>query len=169
MTQHHRPIVFIGGPFKGAVDPETGVLAGDLRDRYDRLITFYENEGWDVLNAHREEGWGLSMVSAEACTERDFQWMRECDLFVAFPGDPASPGTHVEIGWASAMGRPTILLLEEAGSHAALVTGLAGIAPSTAYLTYSERPDFLMSLARATADLGDRVRASWPAVLASAG
>ncbi|MGW1729051.1 nucleoside 2-deoxyribosyltransferase [Streptomyces sp. NPDC002306] len=170
MTQKtEKPVVFIGGPFKGAVNSKTGVLAHGLRNRYRRLIRFYEESGWEVLNAHREEGWGLSMVPAAACTERDFRWMSSCDLFVAFPGDPASPGTHIEIGWASAMGRPTILLLEEQGKHAALVTGLGGVAPATTYLTYRQDPAFLASLSQATAALAVRLGANWPTVLANTG
>ncbi|MFF3062389.1 nucleoside 2-deoxyribosyltransferase [Streptomyces sp. NPDC057909] len=170
MTQHtEKPVVFIGGPFKAAVDPETGILSHELQGRYRKLIGFYEENGWEVLSAHREEGWGLEMVPASVCTERDFRWMGSCDLFVAFPGDPASPGTHVEIGWGSAMGRPMILLLEEQGRHAALVTGLGGVAPATTYLTYDEGPGFMASLAQATADLGDRLGAGWPrAALADA-
>ncbi|MFJ9752873.1 nucleoside 2-deoxyribosyltransferase [Streptomyces chartreusis] len=170
MTQHpERPVVFIGGPFKGAVDPATGILSHELRGRYRRLIGLYEENGWEVLNAHREEGWGQSMVPAATCTARDFYWMETCDLFVAFPGNPASPGTHVEIGWASAMGRPMILLLEEEGGHAALVTGLGEVAPTTRYLTYRPHPDFLQSLVQATADLGSRMGTKWPplAVLAN--
>lgn len=69
------------------------------------------------------------MVSDVECTTRDLEWMRRCDLFVAFPGEPVSPGTHVEIGWASALGRPTVLLTEPGRSYAALVTGLPSVAP----------------------------------------
>ncbi|MFJ4866721.1 nucleoside 2-deoxyribosyltransferase [Streptomyces sp. NPDC088748] len=164
MTENKKPVVFIGGPFKGAVDSETGTLDMGLKNRYLTLISLYEESGWEVLNAHREEGWGLAMVPAAACTGRDFQWMKSCDLFVAFPGDPASPGTHVEIGWASALGRPTILVLEERGHHAALVTGLGDVAPSIAYLTYRQGPEFLSSLAQATADMAARIEEIWPSL-----
>lgn len=37
------------------------------------------------------------------CTKIDFDEISTCDLFAAFPGSPASPGTHIEIGWASAL------------------------------------------------------------------
>lgn len=63
------------------------------------------------------------MMTPQECTRLDYEHIRDCDLFVAFPGSPASPGTHIELGWASALGRPMILLLEE-GSYAFLVQGL---------------------------------------------
>ena len=90
--------VFVGGPFKGLIDPDTGVLAPHHRRRYEMLLELFDEYGWQVRNAHRTEGWGMSTVADRICTERDFDWMRTCDLFVAFPGQPASPGTHVEIG-----------------------------------------------------------------------
>lgn len=42
-------------------------------------------------------------MTPQQCTKIDFEEISTCDLFVAFPGSPASPGTHIEIGWASAL------------------------------------------------------------------
>ncbi|GAB3690826.1 hypothetical protein GCM10027589_57440 [Actinocorallia lasiicapitis] len=157
-SQGNKPVAFIGGPFKALVSPDTGLFSPEMKDRLQRLIAHYEDAGWFVLNAHREEGWGQAMVPAAECTSRDLAWMRACDLFVAFPGHPASPGTHVEIGWASALARPTILLLEARAEYAALVTGLDSVAP-VAYLTYDAGPAFFADLAVATAELTDGLRA----------
>lgn len=154
------PTVFVGGPFKAYVDPVSGTLAPAFRLRYERLIAYFEKGGATVLNAHREEGWGTAMVSAGECTERDLRWMRQCDLFVAFPGAPCSPGTHVEIGWASALGRPMVLVLEPSADYAALVTGLYGVAP-VAYTVYEEGAGFDRALAEAVHELENLVKASW--------
>ncbi|MBU7600098.1 nucleoside 2-deoxyribosyltransferase [Streptomyces sp. P38-E01] len=124
-----RLTVFLGGPFKGLIDPVTGRLREADRARYSTLIDAFEDRGWRVLSAHRTEGWGDALVSARECTRRDWEWMRDCSVFVAFPGRPASPGTHVELGWASALGRPTVVLAEPGTECAALVAGLPGIAP----------------------------------------
>jgi hypothetical protein len=156
----NRPIVFVGGPFKAHVDSATGLLDARFRQRYERMIAFFESHGCTVLNAHQTEGWGGSMVSAAECTERDYRWMEACDLFVAFPGDPVSPGTHVEIGWASAMRRPTVLLLEPGGQYAALVTGLGAVAP-VAYLEYDAAPGFLARLGDTISTLLANVGARW--------
>jgi nucleoside 2-deoxyribosyltransferase len=151
---------FIGGPFKAFVDPATGSLAEIHQARYRRLINFFEESGWNTFNAHREEGWGKNMVSAKECTTRDLLWMRTCDLFVAFPGCPASPGTHVEIGWASALRRPTVLILNESDTYAALVTGLQDIA-SVEYVNYDESTHFLSALTRAANLVATRSDVHW--------
>ncbi|WP_206337317.1 nucleoside 2-deoxyribosyltransferase [Streptomyces sp. Z26] len=124
-----RLTVFLGGPFKGLIDPVTGELSAADRTRYTTLIDAFEERGWRVFSAHRTEGWGGALVSERECTRRDWEWMRDCSVFVAFPGRPASPGTHVELGWASALGRPTVVLVEPGTECAALVAGLPEIAP----------------------------------------
>ncbi|MGW1729278.1 hypothetical protein ACWCQK_41515 [Streptomyces sp. NPDC002306] len=118
-----------------------------------RLVSFFEQNGWEVLSAHHEEPCSQSIMAAKR-TRRDFHWIRSCDLYVAFPGDPASPKTHVEIGWASALQCPTILILEDRENHAFSVRGLGEIAP-TVHLTYGSGPEFLESLAQAVADFSD--------------
>ena len=154
------PTVFVGGPFTGVIDPETKMVRPQHRERYLRLLSFFEEHGWATLSAHRAEGWGTAILPANSCTPRDLEWMRACDLFVAFPGDPVSPGTHIEIGWASALNKPMVLLLEPECRHADLVTGLATVAPVT-YVTYSDRPELLDELATAADTVAAQVGASW--------
>lgn len=53
------------------------------------------------------------------------------------PWPPRFPGTHIEIGWASALGKPIVLLLEDGADYAFLVRGLHTVADVT-YLTISD-------------------------------
>ncbi len=140
MTQVRARKVFLGGPFKSVIDPGTGQLYARERERLDALIRRLEGDGCEVHNAHRREGWGSAFMTPEECTKLDFTEISRCDVFVAFPGYPASPGTHVEIGWASAMGKPIILLLEDGREYAFLVRGLHTVARVT-YLTFREDTD----------------------------
>lgn len=132
--------VFIGGPFKGLIDGATGLLERRARARYSALIDAFEADGWEVLSAHRAEAWGAELISDGACTRRDLAWMRACSVFVAFPGRPASPGTHVELGWASALGRATLVLVEPGAQTAALVNGLPEVAP-VRLVEYRDEPE----------------------------
>jgi hypothetical protein len=141
------PVVFLGGPFKALIDPATGRLPQPVRRRYATLIAAFEDEGWEVLSAHRTEDWGAGLVSDTDCTRRDLAWMRRCSVFVAFPGDPASPGTHVELGWASALGRPTVVLVEPGTQAAALVSGLPAVAP-VQIVEYRDEPDHVSEVVR---------------------
>lgn len=124
ITRKSRRTAFLAGPFKGIVDQETGVMRTFDRERYEALIGHLEACGYTVHNAHKRESWGANFLSPEECTQLDYEQIEDCDLFVAFPGCPASPGTHIEIGWAAALGKPLMLLLEEGHSYAYLIQGL---------------------------------------------
>lgn len=122
------PRVFLGGPFKALVD-ESGTMRAEERARYEALISGLEGAGCHVDNAHRRESWGAAFLSPEECTRRDFEEIAASDVVVAFPGSPPSPGTHVEIGWASALGKPLVLLLEQdTAAYAFLIQGLHTVA-----------------------------------------
>lgn len=120
--------VFVGGPFFHLVDPTTGLMPEADQKRFNRLIGYFEDQGVTVYNAHRREAWGAQFLTAPECTKLDFTEISQSDLFVAFPGVPVSPGTHVEIGWASALGKPMVLFLERDKKHTFLVTGLETVA-----------------------------------------
>ncbi|MEF3113421.1 nucleoside 2-deoxyribosyltransferase [Streptomyces chrestomyceticus] len=116
--------VFVGGPFLQLVDPKTGLMSDSDRLKFHRLIEHFEQRGATVYNAHRREAWGAEFLTATEATKRDYLEISRSDLFIAFPGVPASAGTHVEIGWASALRKPMVLMLEKEQKHTFLVTGL---------------------------------------------
>ncbi len=126
MTKTRR--MFLAGPFKALVDAGTHVMRASDIDRYSSIIDYFEAQGWDVHCAHRREGWGREFMEPSECTRTDYTQIAACDVFVAFPGAPASPGTHIEIGWASAWKKPIILLLEKDQEYAFLVRGLSAVA-----------------------------------------
>ncbi|GAA3048094.1 nucleoside 2-deoxyribosyltransferase [Actinokineospora globicatena] len=131
--------VFLGGPFKALVDVD-GVMRPAERARLEAIIAGLEAAGHKVYNAHRREKWGAEFLTPQECTRLDLDEITASDVFVAFPGSPASPGTHIEIGWASALGKPIVLLLEEGAEYAFLVRGLHTVAPVT-YLTLTPGED----------------------------
>ncbi|MBN3523824.1 nucleoside 2-deoxyribosyltransferase [Paenibacillus apiarius] len=137
--------LFLAGPFKSLVDAETGCMQESEQQRLIQLISFFEARNYAVHNAHKREGWGKDFMTPEQCTAIDFEEIRACDLFVAFPGSPASPGTHIEIGWASAFGKPIILLLEASKDYAFLIRGLGKVADVT-FISYQEEKDYLSKL-----------------------
>lgn len=126
------------------------------RDRYEALIGHLEKCGYTVHNAHKRESWGANFLTPEECTRLDYEQIRDCDLFVALPGCPASPGTHIEIGWAAAFGKPLILLLEEDRTYAYLVRGLHTVGD----VRYVSLPSGEIGLARFAAAL-DAETCSW--------
>jgi hypothetical protein len=137
--------VFVGGPFYHLVDPATGLMSDRDQSRFTRLIEYFEGLGATVYNAHRREAWGAEFMGPLECTQRDFTEISGSDLFIAYPGVPASPGTHVECGWASALGKPMILLLEKDQKHTFLVTGLPSIA-NVEYIWFDDPAEVLDEL-----------------------
>ncbi|WP_405008230.1 nucleoside 2-deoxyribosyltransferase [Kitasatospora purpeofusca] len=120
--------LFLAGPFIQLLDPETGEMPPGAREPFDLLIKHFESQGVAVHNAHRREAWGAELMRPEQCTALDQEEIRKAELFVALPGSPASPGTHIEIGWASAFGKPIVLLLERGREYTFLVQGLHTVA-----------------------------------------
>ncbi|MDX7999244.1 nucleoside 2-deoxyribosyltransferase [Xenorhabdus sp. Reich] len=119
--------MFLAGPFKSLVDPDTHIMSHKNIKQLQSIIEYFEERGWSVHCAHKREKWGREFMTPVQCTLIDYEEISQCDYFVAFPGIPASPGTHIEMGWASAMKKPVVLLLEENEEYAFLVQGLGEI------------------------------------------
>ena len=128
--------VFLAAPFKQLLDQSQTMQTAD-QALLIQVMTLLEKNGLVVDNAHRREAWGQAMMTPDDCTQADFQAIAACDVLLAFPGQPASPGTHIELGWASAMGKPIVLLLEAEATYAYLVQGLKMVGDVT-YLTYHD-------------------------------
>lgn len=144
--------VFLAGPFKGLIDPATGLMHPFHQRRFEALIEFFEKRNFDVHNAHRREKWGACFMAPEECTRIDYDEIAAADLIVAMPGSPASPGTHVELGWASALGKPIVLLLEPDAQYAFLVRGLHTVT-RVAHVTLDGETGHLDRIAEAIASM----------------
>lgn len=119
--------MFLAGPFKAIVDKTSGTMSQDDVDLFSSIIDYFEGQGWSVHCAHKREKWGREFMEPAVCTVIDYEEISKADVLVAFPGSPASPGTHIELGWASAMKKPIVMLLEEGKEYAFLVRGLPEI------------------------------------------
>lgn len=143
--------VFLAGPFKGGLSVESGLLEEPLKRQLMDLVDFLENRGFRVFNAHRREQWGRDLVTPEECTSIDFEEIKESDWVVALPGCPASPGTHIELGWASALGKPITVLLEAGKEYAFLVRGLHRVT-DVRYIHFESTEDCLSELSKICPD-----------------
>ncbi|MFI1964567.1 hypothetical protein ACH429_10660 [Streptomyces pathocidini] len=164
MTTSDSPAVhsvFLAGPFTGLLSPSTGEMPDATRTPFAVLIRHFEEQGLEVHNAHRRELWGAELMGPDECTELDQKEIEKADVFVGFPGVPASPGTHIEIGWASAFGKPIVLLLEEGEDYAFLVRGLRSVA-TVEYVHYKNVPDALPAIDEAVHRAVSRQRAAAP-------
>ena len=111
--------VFVGGPILYAMQNEVE-FNQRLKDTILLVIGKLTDMGCQVYSAHVAEKFGIDtkQFTPEAIYERDFGWMQGCDVFVPVllsegAGRPIrTDGTFIEIGWASALGKPVLALLE---------------------------------------------------------
>lgn len=133
-------------PFTADIDGKTSTLISEKQELLEGIIRRLEQRGYDVFSAHRREAWGKSVMPAHECTPLDYSGVRDADLVVAIPGDPASGGTHIEMGWSTAHGRELIVLLEKRGTYSPLVHGLGAAFKDVHYIRYESAEDCLQGL-----------------------
>lgn len=110
--------VFIGGPIQYILENESA--KSKMKLLISKLTKSIEMNSGVVLNAHTVEEFGekLFLWDEKSITKRDFNWMLECDFFIAlFASDIngkvlRSDGTHIEFGWATAMKKPAIIVTD---------------------------------------------------------
>lgn len=119
--------VFLGGPFSAAQarDRSGRLLFRDkkLRGRLLEFMGAMHSAGLSVLNAHLTEKWG-DVPPPDTMVHRDFGWIERCDLYVAFlPNDARglpyrTDGTFMELGYAIAMKKNALVLMDDPASPA---------------------------------------------------
>lgn len=125
--------VFLAAPYSQLMVWAAGRVFEHWRTRIDGLRRELIDAGAEVFSAHHNESWGSSWLPPEVCTPTDFRAMVAADVVCAVLGSPLSGGVTVELGWASAMAKPVVVILSPGGSHTPLVSGLGAVTP-TAYL-----------------------------------
>jgi len=126
----------VGGPIQYAFSSETAGFDSALKATLESLIVVLDQAGYEVLSAHRTEDYGDGVVpGAEVVVRRDYDFVSSCDVYVAclpfYENQPLrSDGTHVEIGWAVALGKPCVILCSANNleAYSFLVQGLSAVA-----------------------------------------
>lgn len=115
--------VFVGGPIQEAL--KSGRIVRTLSYVLMNIVDAFERANFSVFSAHRAEQWGAisSTMSPEEVTSRDFSWMSASDLYVCvlplrLDGSVwGSGGSHIELGWASGMKLPIIVVWDPRASE----------------------------------------------------
>lgn len=104
--------VFLAAPYTQWMDAATGMVSQDRMHHLTALRDALLEDGAAVFSAHENEDWGRGWLPPEICTPADYLAVRRADVVCAILGSPPSPGVLVELGWASALQKPIVLLLE---------------------------------------------------------
>jgi nucleoside 2-deoxyribosyltransferase len=119
--------VFLAAPYSQWMNPVTGEVHQHWRDRLDALRVSLMDEGARVFSAHHNERWGAGWLPADQCTPADFRAMRIADVVCAIVGSPASGGVAVELGWASALAKPVLVVKAPDSACSPLIDGLGSV------------------------------------------
>jgi nucleoside 2-deoxyribosyltransferase len=95
------------------MDPQTGALETARIAHIAALREALLAQGAAVFSAHHNEDWGRSWLPSEICTPADFLAVGKSDVVCAVLGAPPSPGVLVELGWASALHKALVILVEQ--------------------------------------------------------
>lgn len=124
--------IFVGGPIQYAFQ-NSGRFDPYLRQAIELFISVLLDEGFQLFSAHFEEHFGEVDFTNQSkfITVRDFNWMKQCDIYMSIlPSDKTrkpyrSDGTCIELGWASALKKNIIMLLDEGIQYSHLIHGLS--------------------------------------------
>ena len=117
--------VFLAGPFTFKI--KNNSLTNENTVLIQKLIKSLREKGHTVFNAHEREKYGSDLFPPRKATTLDFEQIKQSDILIAYPGYPPSGGTHIELGWASCMGKKIVLLLKKSCNYSPLVYGLSTI------------------------------------------
>lgn len=128
-------VIFIGGPIQYAFN-SNGSFDECLKNQICSLINEFERFGYKILSAHRVERFSEQNVTdqTDIITRRDYEWMLNCHAYVCLlPADKEgqpyrSDGTCIELGWASALKKPILIICSSKAQYSHLFKGLGTIA-----------------------------------------
>lgn len=124
---NEAPWVFLAAPYSQWMDNAIGGLLPQWKLRLDAVRQALLASGARVFSAHHSESWGKDWRASDLCTPIDFEAMLRTDVVCALVGDPPSGGVAVELGWASALGKPILLVRSPGAVCSPLIAGLGSI------------------------------------------
>jgi nucleoside 2-deoxyribosyltransferase len=121
--------VFLATPSLRLTGPADGVFPLALRARVTALREALLNSGVRVFSSHHDQSWVARGVAESPRVPSTHRAVMTADVVVACVGSPLSSGVALELGWASAMRKPIILLVDRAVEHNPLVESLEEVCP----------------------------------------
>lgn len=126
--------IFLGGPIQYAMGDD-GIFDDHLKFQINAVLDILKKAGYQIFSAHEDEQFGKIDMGdkSELICQRDYNWMRQCDVFICIlpvtkDGIPyRSDGTNIELGWGSALNKKIIILKNSTDGYSHLLTGLWGV------------------------------------------
>lgn len=131
--------IFLGTPIAPLLGND-GLFDEKAANHLKTILNDLKSYEFDVFCAIEREKWGHALMEGNECTVLDYKGLEESDIFLAFPN--SSYGVHMELGWASALQKPIIMVVnEDIGVKTSLVEGLNTVTPSK-IINYKSENEF---------------------------
>jgi nucleoside 2-deoxyribosyltransferase len=107
-------------------------MALPLRERIAALRVALLDSGVTVYSSHHDDAWvwreaTSAKVAMGPRVSVPFRAMQSADVVFAYIGQRASTGLGMELGWASALRKPVVLLVNQAQVHRPLIEHLEAV------------------------------------------
>lgn len=118
--------VFVAAPFGNHLGVD-GIFDFHFRRQLEEFYTCLSDVGFEYFSAQVNENWGSTPLMPAECVPIDYKELVSSDVVVAVLGKPPSLGVAVELGWASALQKP-IVVLGTAINASSMIAGLDRVA-----------------------------------------
>jgi nucleoside 2-deoxyribosyltransferase len=121
--------VFLAAPSLRLTGPADGVFTLALRAKVTALRDALLDSGVTVYSQHHDDCWTTRGLGTGFRVPSAFRGMQSADLAFAYVESPLSAGVGMELGWASALRKPVVLLVDHAAAHNPMISTLEEVSP----------------------------------------
>lgn len=121
--------VFLAAPSLRLTGPSDGVFTLALRSKVSALREALLDAGVTVYSQHHDDCWTTRGIGTGFRVPSAFRGMQSADLAFAYVESPLSAGVGMELGWASALRKPLVLLVDHAAAHNPMISTLEEVCP----------------------------------------
>ena len=118
--------IYYGGPMISKTNRLNKIVKEERRE-IKKIVSFVRDQGHEIFSPVETQRFIYKRANPETVTGREFEYLKYCDVVMIKPDDPPSGGAHVQLGWASAFGKPIIILTEGSKRYSKLVRGLEAV------------------------------------------
>jgi len=127
---NRQTTVFVAAPLTQTLNADTGRVAEQYRAWLEGVIGALEEAGHKVISAHVREKWGERLDAPTTALKTDLDELRRADAVVAHVGSPPSPGVQFELGAATSLRIPVVLLFDSGRPRPYLNPALPAVNPT---------------------------------------
>lgn len=147
--------IFLLAPLTDKIDPATKLVKKSYRDWLESIIKMLKENGHSIVCAHIREDWGEKLEPPEIAIVNDYNSTENCDLIIAYLGNPPSPGVQMELGFAISLKKPILVLHENQAKIPYLVNGISQLTKAS-IIDFVDKAELLEKLKRELLNFEDK-------------